>query len=665
MDKLKVAGFTGVDTSTNDIESAQNKLLHSENFLLSQKYLNLRKRPGSIRYKVTGDIWGLGGYAVSTASFTTPTAVTPIRYRVASSVPYIEKLDWDQEGDLVNYFTYSEQLDNAAWFKGATTVTANTTTAPDGTLTADTLTCNAGTAAHYFYRAPGSPVAGLSTGNKERIAVYLKKGNHRYVGVTTNYGNGVVVDLDTGDSVSVAGSYLTTDPVDSYSVTGEGSGWYRIILEFTKADSSSRNIYVSFRASMAATSNIPNYTGAGTETIHVWGIFANDYYDLPDYVQTVAAASNTPAWTSMTINADVSSGLATNGISRMVQIEETLAIFAGTPARITGLSDEVTRLGGDAPAAAPTIAATVAAGSLTGTYSACYTYYDSVSGWESSPSPISNEITIAAKNIDWSGLALPATPKEGVDSFRLYRTESTGELTFYLVAEVSSALTTYLDTVTSLTSEAPGIGDHDPPPAGAYLGESYANRFWTTDGLCNLHFSKAYDGDVNNLQYFPSTNVITFNQKITGLRASERLGGLLVFKAPGFGIDLIRGKSEDTFEVVTLYSEMGTNYDSSITIEGDDVCFWGQSGPEVIRNGNIQRYASKPLEDKIKDLITQDYNMSSYIWSFWHPYYKQVFWGVSAYSDEGSGWVELSSGLFSSWEVLSTGSPYSSWIELV
>ena len=38
-----------------------------------------------------------------------------------------------------NLLTYSEQFDNAAWFKGNTTVTANTVVAPNGTITADTL----------------------------------------------------------------------------------------------------------------------------------------------------------------------------------------------------------------------------------------------------------------------------------------------------------------------------------------------------------------------------------------------------------------------------------------------------------------------------------------------------------------------------------------------
>ena len=219
-----------------------------------------------------------------------------------------------------------------------------------------------------------------------------------------------------------------------------------------------------------------------------------------------------------------------------------------------------------------------------------------------------------------------------------------------------------LETVALLGAQSPDIGEHDPPPTGAYLGEAYANRFWTTDGGTSVRFSKAFDGDPLNLQYFPDTNEISFNQKVTALKVSERLGGLLVFKPPGFGIDIIRGTSEADFEVVPLYTELGTNYASSVTIRGEDVLFWGEGRPILIRNGNLIPYYSKTLDDQLKDLGLDEYNAGSYVWSFFHPQYQQVFWGVSALSDSGSAWEELGSGLFASWEVKSSGLP-ASWSE--
>ena len=652
MEKFRVPGVTGVDLSLSDIDSAPNKLLYSQNFILTQKYGNLRKRPGSIEYPITGDIYGLGGYSKSSLSFTVPISEVPVRHRYSSSTSYFEKKDWALEADEVNFYTYSEQLNNAAWNKQNVTVTANSVVAPDGNTTADTLTASVGTSTHYFY--PTVSPAGLASGNTERHSVYIKKGNHPYVSVSNAYADALVYDFDamTSKTCYAAGGFT------SYSVEGVENDWYRFTIEFVKTDSSTRQIYVAMRGSYSssATGVGAAWASAGTETVYVWGMQANDYTDSRNYVATTVAAIETPVWEAITIDADaVATGVA--GISRMAQIDTVLGIFAGLPVMIDDIdTGTVKRLGGDAPASAPTIAASAGAGLLTGTYSVCYTFYDSISGWESSPSPISNEITITSKNIEWTGIATTSA-KTGVDYVRLYRTESSGEQTFYLAFERLIGTSTFTDSISPLTTQAPDIGDHDAPPGGSYLGEAYANRFWTTDGTNSLRFSKVYDGNINNLQYFPAVNEIFFNQKITGIRASERLGGLLVFCPPGFGISLIRGTSEDNFEVISLYDTEGTSYDSSITVVGDDVVYWGSGHPELIKNGVISKLYSKPLQDKLKELSMEDYNMSSYVWSFWHPYYHQIFWGVSAYSSTGSSWSELSSAIGVEWEELTSGLP--------
>jgi hypothetical protein len=658
VDKLKIAGFTGVDLSVSDADGPPNKLLHAQNFILSQKYGNPRRRAGSISYPIEGDIYGIGGYAKSNISMLNPLSITPVRYRYESSTPYFEKFNWDLEADEVNYYTYSQDVTNAAWNKQNVTTAANSAVAPDGTTTADTITASAGSSAKYFY--PTTSPAGLTTGKYERHSVYLKKNTNSYAAVSNAYGDAVIVNLDTGASVLgiAAGGF------SDHSVEGAGNGWYRITIEFLKTSSATRQIYVSLRSSMATVSGVSSITGAaGTESIYVWGMQANNRDHSETYVATTAAAVSTLAWTPITIHSDVSSLLAVAGIVETPQVSDVMGVFAGTPAMIDDISTgELSRLGGPVPTVAPTVSASGSAGALTGTFYCCYTYYDPTSGWESSPSPISSLVTVAAEKILWILDSLPAPAKKGVTKLRLYRTESSGEQVFYRVMEYTIGDAPFTEEVTLLGAQAPDIGEHDPPPTGAYLGESYANRFWTTDGGTSVRFSKAFDGDPLNLQYFPDTNEISFNQKVTALKASERLGGLLVFKPPGFGIDLIRGTSEDDFEVVSLYPELGTNYSSSVTIRAEDLLFWGEGRPILLRNGNVVPYYSKTLDDQLKDLGLDEYNGGSYVWSFYHPQYQQVFWGVSALSDSGSAWEELGSGLFASWEVKSSGLP-ASWSE--
>ena len=58
-----------------------------------------------------------------------------------------------------NLFQYSQELDNAYWSKFLGTFSANSTTAPDGTSTADTFTEGSGSVLPCFYRNAGAKQA--------------------------------------------------------------------------------------------------------------------------------------------------------------------------------------------------------------------------------------------------------------------------------------------------------------------------------------------------------------------------------------------------------------------------------------------------------------------------------------------------------------------------
>ena len=67
-----------------------------------------------------------------------------------------------------NLLTYTEQFDNAAWTKSGGTVVTNSTVAPDGTLTADTVTLPTGGAGSQLYSSV--PI----TSGPVTVSVYLK-----------------------------------------------------------------------------------------------------------------------------------------------------------------------------------------------------------------------------------------------------------------------------------------------------------------------------------------------------------------------------------------------------------------------------------------------------------------------------------------------------------
>lgn len=158
-----------------------------------------------------------------------------------------------------NLLTYTEQFDNAAWVKTNATVTANTSTSPDGTSTADTITASAGAGYHYVGQRP-TIVVGLTY----TLSMYVKAGTTRYIG----FG-------DAGDA-SWHSAYLDTtngailnQTNCTATATDVGSGWFRVVSTFTRASAGYVEAYVG--GSDATNNTAPIFTAVGTETCIAWG----------------------------------------------------------------------------------------------------------------------------------------------------------------------------------------------------------------------------------------------------------------------------------------------------------------------------------------------------------------------------------------------------------
>ena len=163
------------------------------------------------------------------------------------------------EKQSTNLFTYSEQMDNSDWFKNNLTITANSTTSPDGTQNADLL--DDGTASstqHWIYQGTS-----FSNSTAYTISFYAKYVSRKYMavniynGATSQY---VVYDIQNG---SVYGS---TGDVTA-SITSVGNGWYRVVYTRTMSASGSPN----FRIAMADDTGNETYTGSNKQ-VYLWGM---------------------------------------------------------------------------------------------------------------------------------------------------------------------------------------------------------------------------------------------------------------------------------------------------------------------------------------------------------------------------------------------------------
>jgi hypothetical protein len=147
-----------------------------------------------------------------------------------------------------NLLQYSEDFTNAAWGKVNATITANATTAPDGTLTADKFESVSSSPESQFFQTINSP--------SNTISLYAKAGNIN----TLNIWIGGLVSFNLSTGVVTAGTA---------TMENAGNGWWRCIIPTTY------NVFNPFL----------NTTASG-QFVYVWGAQAVEGSTAKDYQKT-------------------------------------------------------------------------------------------------------------------------------------------------------------------------------------------------------------------------------------------------------------------------------------------------------------------------------------------------------------------------------------------
>ena len=152
---------------------------------------------------------------------------------------------------------------------GNATVTSNTSTAPDGTSTADTLTEDSALGFHLCFQ--NSTVSGVIT-----LSIFAKLGSGtRFltIGVnnsTSNYGS-ATFDLSSGTSTQTqaAGTYSSA----SATITAVSQGFYRCTFTVTTDTTSVIRVALNNTGTPTASNRGfgAGYTGDGTSSLILWG----------------------------------------------------------------------------------------------------------------------------------------------------------------------------------------------------------------------------------------------------------------------------------------------------------------------------------------------------------------------------------------------------------
>lgn len=182
-----------------------------------------------------------------------------------------------------NMLTYSEQFDNAAWTKTNSTITADATTAPDGTTSADKLVESSSTGEHYVLKN-GAP---LVAGDRNTISIYAKAGERGFItGYCANRDlstSRVRFNLSTGASTTISsGANLVVN-----TASNVGGGWWRI--SYT-VDGGTGGTAPQITWEIDTGSSY-NYAGDGTSGVYVWGAQISQSGSVGEYVKTTSSAA--------------------------------------------------------------------------------------------------------------------------------------------------------------------------------------------------------------------------------------------------------------------------------------------------------------------------------------------------------------------------------------
>ena len=262
--------------------------------------------------------------SVTSYTATTTASITnyiPVLQTAAADVPRFDHnpttraaLGLLVEEQRANLVTYSADFANAAWTKGAASITSNTIVAPDGTLTGDKLVEDTATNTH-LVQPSISP--SYTSGTTYTYSVFAKAAERTFLQLRVTASSQFSASFNLSNGTASQQSAGTTA-----EITAVGNGWYRCAITFAAnatAAGASR-IGVMFDATTQS------YTGDGYSGIYLWGAQLEAGAFPTSYIATTSA--------SVTRNADVASMTGTNFSAWYNQTEGTIYVDAARGADV-------------------------------------------------------------------------------------------------------------------------------------------------------------------------------------------------------------------------------------------------------------------------------------------------------------------------------------------
>jgi len=168
-----------------------------------------------------------------------------------------------------NLVSYSQEFNS--WNTARTTVTANDTTAPDGTTTADAVYDNTENLPHYVYIDSSS----FFTTYIYNVSCYVKNNGSDTVVIQLGVSglNACTFNVSTGVVTGTGGN------CSQATITDVGNSWYRCSFQVDTVTANGNRYFVFLK-------NSSSYVGTGTDGLYLWGFQVEQRDSLTAYTPT-------------------------------------------------------------------------------------------------------------------------------------------------------------------------------------------------------------------------------------------------------------------------------------------------------------------------------------------------------------------------------------------
>lgn len=201
-----------------------------------------------------------------------------------------ERLGLLLEGQKTNRIKNSEDLTAASWAKVSSSIVANSTTAPDGTTTADKFSeSSSGTGTPFV--ADLMENRELTTSTDYSFSCFLKNNDARYAGLTVRSFNGsnFHAEFDLQEGVIVSSGKDGNSTFTSAKMEKYGNGWYRCeitgVSDTSDVSSDSCLIVITQGTGISAAGYAATFSLDGS-SIFVWGAQLETNVFVSSYIPT-------------------------------------------------------------------------------------------------------------------------------------------------------------------------------------------------------------------------------------------------------------------------------------------------------------------------------------------------------------------------------------------